>query len=145
MPGCVLNVSGDDFRVDAFLADSNLRPYRVHHRGAISRRSKRFTDSGLSLDVSSADGNLDAEVTDAISFLSTYEAELQRLRDFPGVTDMRLDFGYYCRDVAAQFDYLPPDLLARAGKLGIGIELSLYAAPQPQSTVASSETGTSDC
>ncbi len=49
-----------------------------------------------------------------------------RLGCYPGVTDMRLDFGYYRRDVAAQFDYLPPDLLARAGKLGIGIELSLY-------------------
>ena len=136
MPGCVLHVSGDNFRVDAFLADSNLRPYRVHHRGDIGRRSQRFTGSGISLDVSSADGDLDAEVSDAITFLSTHEAELQRLRDFPGVTDMRLDFGYYCRDVAAQFDYLPPDLLARAGKLGLGIELSLYAAPQSEPTVA---------
>ena len=135
MPGCVLRVSGDDFRVDAFLADSNFRPYHVHHRGDIARRSDRFIDSGISLDVSSADGDLDAEITDAIGFLSTHEAELQRLRDFPGVTDMRLDFGYYCRHVAAQFDYLPPDLLARAGKLGIGIELSLYAAPRPEPTV----------
>ena len=126
MPGCVLHVSGDDFRVDAFLTDSNLRPYRVHHRGDIGFRSRRFTDSGLSLDVSSADGDLHAEVKDTIVFLSTYEAELRRLHDFPGVTDMRLDFAYYRRDVLAQFDYLPPDLLARAGKLGIGIELSLY-------------------
>ncbi len=126
MPGCVLHVSGDDFRVDDFLADSNLRPYRVHHRGDIGFRSRRFTDSGLSLDGSSVDGDLHAEVKDAIGFLSTYEAELLRLHDFPGVTDMRLDFAYYRRDALAQFDYLPPDLLARAGKLGIGIELSLY-------------------
>jgi hypothetical protein len=89
MPGCVLHVSGDDFRVDAFLADSNLRPYRVHHRGDIARRSQHFTNSGLSLNVSSADGDLDAEIPDAIAFLSTHEAELPRLHDFPGVTDMR--------------------------------------------------------
>jgi hypothetical protein len=126
MPGCVLHVSGDEFRVDAFLADSNLQPYQVHHRGDIGFRSRRFTDSGLSLDVSTADGDLEAEITDAINFLATHEAELQRLHSFPGVTDMRLDFGYYQRDAAGQFDYLPPDLLVRAGKLGIGIELSLY-------------------
>src|SRR6185295_4997963 len=99
-------------------------------RGDIARRSQHLTDSGLSLDVSSADGDFDAEIAVAIAFLSIHEAELRRLRDFPGVTDVRLDFGYYRRDVAAQCDYLPPELLARAGKLGIGIELSLYAAPQ---------------
>ena len=134
MPGCVLHASGDDFRVDAFLADSGLQPYRMHHRGDMARGARRFTDSGLSLDVSSADGDLDAEIADAIRFLSTHEAELWRLHDFPGVTDMRLDFGYYRREVAAQFDYLPPDLLARAGRLGIGIELSLYPAPQSEPT-----------
>lgn len=136
MPGCVLHVSGDDFRVDAFLADSSIRPYRIHHRGDTARRLRLHTDSGFSLDVSSADGDLDAAVADAIGFLSTHNAELLRLHDFPGVTDMRLDFGYYHRDVVAQFDYLPPDLIARAGKLGIGIELSLYAAPKPEPTVA---------
>ena len=129
MPGCVLHVSGDDFRVDAFLADSNLRPYRVHHRGDIGRRSRRFTDSGLSLDISFADGDLEAEITDAIRFLSTHEAELQRLHDFPGVTDMRLDFGYDCRNVAVQCDYLPPDLLTRAGTLGIRSHRRLRASP----------------
>lgn len=112
--------------MDDFLAGSSLLPYRIHHRGDISRCSQQFPHSGLSLDVSSADGDFNAEVQDAIGFLSKYEAELQRLHDFPGVTDMRLDFGYYRRDVVAQFDYLPPELLARVGKLGFGIELSLY-------------------
>jgi len=127
MPGCVLRVSGAEFDVDAFLAHSTLLPYRVHRKGDLGHRSRRFTNSGLSLDVSSADA-LAAEITDAITFLSEHEAELQRLRDFHGVTNICLDFGHYLRDVAAQFDYLPPDLLFRAGSLGIGIELSLYAA-----------------
>jgi len=136
MPGCVLHVSGEDFQVDAFLADSELQPYRVYHRGEVRGRSEQHFDSGLSLDVSFADGDLKAEVADAIRFLSEHEAELQWLRNFPGVTDMRLDFGYYSRDVAAQFDYLPPELLARAGRLGIGIELSLYHASRSEPTVA---------
>jgi hypothetical protein len=129
MPGCVLHVSGDEFRVDAFLADSNLRPYQVYHRGDISRRSRRYIDSGLSLDVSSADGNLDAEITDAISFLSTHEAELQRLHDFPGVTDMRLDFGYYRRDVAAQFDYLPPNCSPAQASSTLGLNSLFIRRP----------------
>ncbi|MEQ1749374.1 MAG: hypothetical protein ABL974_08115 [Prosthecobacter sp.] len=128
MPGCILHVSGEDFQVDAFLANSNLRPYRVHHRGEIGHRSCPLIDSGLSLDVSSADGNsIKVQIVDAIAFLSTYAAELERLHDFPGVTSMLLDFGYYRRDVAAQIEYLPPELLLRAGTLGIGIKLSLYA------------------
>lgn len=135
MPGCVLHVSGEHFDVDAFLARSSLRPGRVHHRGEARRRAGVFADSGLSLDVSDADGQLAVEVGDAIRFLTEHEAELRRLQSFPGVADLRLDFGYYARESVAQFDYLPPELLVRAGSLGIGIELSLYHV-SPEPTVA---------
>jgi hypothetical protein len=128
MPGCVFHVSGEDFDVDAFLADSGLRPYRVHHRGEPSR-SGNYPHSGFSLDVSDVDGDLKAEIADATNFLSAHEDELLRLRGFAGVSDMRLDFGYYRREVVGQFDYLPPSLIALAGRCGIGIELSLYATP----------------
>ncbi len=130
MSGCVLHVSGEHFDVDAFLSRTSLRPYRVHHRGEARRRSGVFPDSGLSLDVSKADGQLSAKVSDVIRFLTEHETELRRLQSFPGVADLRLDFGYYAREAAAQFDYLPPELLARAGSLGI--ELSLYhVSPEP--------------
>ncbi len=132
MPGCVFHVSGVNFNADSFLAESDLRPYRVHRRGEIGRRSKQHSDSGFSLDVSDADGDLAAEIADAINFLSKHEAELTRLRSQAGVSDMRLDFGYYRRDVFLQCDYLPPELLARAGGLSIGIELSLYPIPKPE-------------
>ena len=135
MPGCVLHVSGEHFDVDTFLAQSSLRPYRIHHRGEARRRAGVFPDSGLSLNISDADGQLPEEVSDSIRFLTEHESELRRLQSFPGVTDLRLDFGYYAREVAAQFDYLPPELLTRAGSLGIGIELSLYHV-SPDSTVA---------
>jgi|SRR5581483_2679342 len=128
MPGCVLHVSGEDFDVDAFLEGSDLRASRVHHRGE-PNRAQTFPDSGFSLDVSDVDGDLKAEIADAIQFLYAHEADLLRLRGFAGVSDMRLDFGYYRRDVVGQFDYLPPSLIALAGRCGIGIELSLYATP----------------
>jgi len=62
-------------------------------------------------------------------FLRKHQSELSRLASFPGVDDRHLDFGYHHRDAAVQCDYLPPELLALAGSLGIGIELSLYPAP----------------
>jgi hypothetical protein len=40
---------------------------------------------------------------------------------------MRLDFACWQQDAYAQFRYFPPGLVAKAGALGIGIELSLYA------------------
>ena len=43
-----------------------------------------------------------------------------------GVEQLTLDFGIADREVAAQFDYFPPELLLAAGQLGIGIEISRY-------------------
>ena len=118
------------------MVGSTLEPYHVHRRGEIWRRTERFTHSGLRCDVSEAEGSLAAQAADAISFLSTHEAELERLRAFPGAEDLRLDFGYFRREVFVQNDYLPPELLLRAGRLGIGIELSLYPTPSPEPTAA---------
>jgi hypothetical protein len=83
--------------------------------------------SGFNLDVSVADGDLDAEVADALVFLSKHETELKRLRNSPSITGMCLDFGVCQRDAPAYFLRLPPELLSPAGQLGMEIELSLYA------------------
>jgi hypothetical protein len=135
MPGCFLHVSGKRFEVDQFLASSTLKPYRVHHLGepTIRRRSgELYDDAGFSVDVSEVDGDLSVEVQDAIAFLQRHDAELARLATIPEVSDRRLDFGYYRRDVFMQSEYLPPELLLLAGAHGIAIELSLY--PQPDET-----------
>jgi hypothetical protein len=133
MPGCVLHASGEQFAVDAFLAESSLAPYRVYHRGELIRRvtgrDRQREESALSLDASSADGDLEAECADVLQFLRTHASELARLAQFPGVTDIRLDFAYYHRKTFLQCDYLPPELLFLAGSLRIGIELSLYPSP----------------
>ena len=130
MPGCVFHVSGADFNPDEFLVGSSLRPYKVWHRGdRRTRKGKLCEHSGFSLDVSEIDGQLCGQREDAIVFLRKHQSELSRLASFPGVDDRHLDFGYHHRDAAVQCDYLPPELLALAGSLGIGIELSLYPAP----------------
>ena len=127
MPGCIFHVSGENFDVDAFLARSPFGPYRVAHRGEPKgRKSKRWPYSGFSVEVSKAYGDLAKQCEDVAAFLGEYHAEVSRLSAFPGVTDLRLDFGYERRDVAVQTDYLPPELLVLVGSLGIGIVLTLY-------------------
>ena len=132
MPGCVLRACGDDFDVDAFLSTSNLQPCAVYHRGEPRSRLKLHSENGFNIAVTEH-GKLKEDIPEAISFLSAHEAELLRLRNFSGVKDVCLDFGYERRDVVVQYDYLPSELLVLVGKLGLGIELSLYPAMDNES------------
>jgi hypothetical protein len=70
--------------------------------------------------------NSKRQIRDALKFLEVHKRELARLTRVLGVESITLDFGIADRNLAAQFEYFPPDLLLAAGKLGIGIEVSLY-------------------
>lgn len=126
MPGCVFRVKGEHFQVDEFLEDSDLQPYRVLHEGELICRLERAAFSEFHVDVSFANADPQKEIADAIAFLTENEAEIRRLSAFPGVVSMCLDFGYYCREVSHQIDYLPPELIEIAGRLGLGIQLSHF-------------------
>ena len=68
-----------------------------------------------------------------LNFLKKYEPQIQNLIRQYSIDDIRLDFPYECRldeQIFIQSDYLTPDLLYIAGKLGIGIELSHYAVSE---------------
>jgi hypothetical protein len=128
MAGCYFRTTGKKFDVDTFLMGSSLDPDSVYHEGepaGLKGKVRRFT--GFSVVVSDTWGDLQAQVPDAIAFLRENELELARLANYPGVSEMRLDFPYQRRDGAAvQSDSLPPELLVLAGALGITIELTLY-------------------
>lgn len=145
MPGCVLRVSGKNLDIDALLASISLVPCHVERKGQPRfERSKRIaTYSGFNVSTSDAPGtDVPSQVRDTVAFLQTNREDLQQVMHFPGVEDARLDFGIACRlgdEVAAQFDYYPPDLLRLAGELGLGIEISLYPImPEDQEQVLSS-------
>jgi hypothetical protein len=129
---CVLRASGSDFSVDRFLEGSELISCTVYLKGeqrspASKSRGNVNKSSGLRIDVSEAAfDDVQGQIRDAVSFLKRNEAELRRLCKFPGVEGVTLDFGIAMRDVIAQYDYFPPELLYLAGSLGIGIELSQY-------------------
>lgn len=128
----VLRVSGLAFDPDRFCVGSDLRPCKIYRRGepvfpASQPEGRRNDSSGMNVIVSEAGfAELPLQIEEATAFLEAHREELARLRDFPGVEAMTLDFGIARRDVVVQCDYLPPELLRAAGELGIGIELSQY-------------------
>ena len=62
----------------------------------------------------------------AHTFLQLNRDELLRLKTFEGVEDLRLDFGVVWRNGFVQSQYLTPKLVALAGELEIGLEISMY-------------------
>src|SRR5687767_9073790 len=128
MAGCYFRASGDEFDVDSFLIGSSLDVDEVYHKGkrkGPKGKAERFT--GFSVWVSEDSLSLKTQIPQVIAFLHENEGELSRLAEYPGVTELLLDFAYERRAGAAiQSDKLPPELLTLAGGLGITIELTLY-------------------
>jgi hypothetical protein len=127
---CVLRARGSSFAVDEFLAASSLRPITVFHRGQKqSSKSRPMPASGFHADVSAADfSNLQGQIADAVQFVEQNRGELARLVGFPGVEDVSVDFGIEERDVPAQSERFPPNLLRAMGSLGISLAFTLYPA-----------------
>jgi hypothetical protein len=131
---CVLRVSSGHDSLSAFLAAERLpyyescdksdpQPYGRH-------KGKPFGHAGFKSAVSDKKwSDLPGQIRDVLRFLRRHRNALAALRTKYKVTDMRLDFPNQLRigtRVAAQFDYFPPELILLAGKLGIGIQMSLY-------------------
>lgn len=127
---CVLRASGSNFAVDDFLASSSLQPLTVFHRGEKqSPRSRSMTASGFYADVSAADfSDLQGQIGDAIQFCELNRNELVRLVGFPGVENVSADFGIQERDVPAQCERFPANLLSILGNLGICLQFTLYGS-----------------
>ena len=131
---CVLRVSGKHFDARAYARRSRLPIASVHVRGEprlprTRPKGEKYDSSGVTIDVSGAGvENLKRQIRDAIKFLAEQRSLLRGLRRVAGVETLTLDFGVADRAVAAQFDYFPPELIAAAGSLGIGFEISRYHA-----------------
>ena len=127
---CVLRAAGRDFDIDSFLNSSALKALVVYHRG-----EQQFPDapihlmeqSGMNISVSEREfSNLAGQIEDATRFLSENASELERLRAFPGVERLELDFPIVDRDAPVQTDLFPADLLLRMGNLKIALRVSRY-------------------
>ena len=127
MPGCVLRASGDDFQPHDFLKDSGFVPCNVFRKGERKAEARVWDSSGFTVVASeAAGGDFAGQIRDAVEFLRRHQEELARLMKCGGLEDARLDFGVSRQNGFLQSSYLPPELLALAGALGIGIEISTY-------------------
>jgi hypothetical protein len=150
MPGCVLHILGEESAPQDILAGLSLRPYSVFRKGDRQfpenpKSTKSFALGGFKCAVSSADGDLKAEIKDTIAFLKEHRSDLALLKSIGTITARYLDFGYYCRlddQIMVQCEHLPPELLRLCGTLEIGIELSLYPKPlDPRGDTNDSQAG----
>ena len=131
---CVLRIDGEDLDADALVRVTSLSIYRVDRKGetGLLRSRGPHKRSAVHIDVSDAPfSDLSQQIADAVAFLDRNADAIAAAARFPGVQDARLDFGVEAKDVAIDSNYLPPDLLRRAGELGVGIELSMYPPAGP--------------
>jgi hypothetical protein len=128
----VLRAFGADFDVDAFLAGCTLPVCAVKRRGepvfpASQPDGRQHKQSAVHVSVSDADfGEFPRQVEEATAFLRAEPDQVRRLCEWPGVEGVTLDFGIAWRDVAAQSDHLPAELVRLAGALGLALEVSHY-------------------
>ena len=116
MPGCALRASGGE----AFVPGNHVALFPVAN---ISPEAPV-----LIVPVSDCDGgDLPGQVRDAVKFLATHERAIMSLLSGPGVS-ASLDFGVWSKDTWCQSTVFPPELVAAAGAIGLGLEVSMYAS-----------------
>jgi hypothetical protein len=130
---CVLRASGRKFDVDRFLKRSSWKPLAVFRRGEPRGLTvkKKNVESSFNLNVSDASWlNLPAQIRDAKKFIEKNKNELRRLKRFPGVEGIVLDFpleNRISKDFPACFLSFPEAFVQLAAAAGLSLELSIYA------------------
>ncbi len=124
---CVLRAYGKRFDVERFCSRTSLPVCAVSIKGeprfTSKPRGRKRLRSGFSVDVSDADfGRLKKQIADAVRFLRRYRREILRLRRFPGVELMSLDFGIEQTEAYVFSENIPAQLAKLAGELGLDIE-----------------------
>jgi hypothetical protein len=125
MLGAYFMAQGARFRVDDFLKSWTGKIDSVSHRGEASRLpGRRVACSGFSVTFNKEFGKLSGQIRDAQRFLQNNHANICRLIDYPGVTDVRLVFTY--SPSRTRVEYLPPKLIQLAASLHLAVAISVY-------------------
>ena len=72
---------------------------------------------------------LNQQLQEALAFLDRHHAELRSVRKV-GMDNMLLDLGVQVGDKMQQAQYLPPELIAALGRLGMGLVFSVVQLPR---------------
>jgi hypothetical protein len=116
----------------SFALSTSLPILSVFDKGEVRRKrqNKPLEHYQVSFDVSDKDWDqLKLQIVDAINFLESNFNALSKLKESHNVFDAYLDFPYssrLCDGIVNQNDHLPKELISVAGRLNLGIEMSLY-------------------
>jgi hypothetical protein len=129
---CVLKVYSDSMSFEDYAHSTNLPLASCHVKGQVRRKStgELHKVHRISFSVSDKDWNdFKGQVADAIKFLALHELELHALLGSHDGMNAYLDFPLYSRlssEIVNQNDHLPRELIALAGRIGLGIEMAIY-------------------
>ena len=128
MGACVFVASGLRFDVDGYLRTSPFKPASVFRKGEIpGKESTARPDSGFVVVVS--EGPVAELVESAMRFLASHEGDFQTMRQ-RGVDNLLLDVGVERTGKIQESRYLPPELIARMGELGLELIFSTVQLPR---------------
>jgi hypothetical protein len=137
---CILRVSGSDLIPADLLRGSSLAVDRQWNKGEPRRArgpaSTQFQkDGGFTVVLSEADGDeVPAQIADALVYLSANAGELEPILSHRSIEARYIDFAWWfpvnADGPAAQVCRFPVELLALCSKLGLGLEVSVYATAE---------------
>ena len=137
---CMLRAWGRAFDVDQCLSKLKLGATKVYRRGEPRFNTRpngaRQRFSGFNAVVSGAEmDHLARQFREAERYLLAHSRVLRKLRHWPGVEGVDLDFGVEWKaDTVVQSSRIPETLVAAAGRLGVALEITMYPCSAPDSS-----------
>ena len=130
---CILKVYSETSSFKEFAKSSPIPVYSVFDKGEFRNKSETRKAINYTISFVASDRDWDEfpeQVKDTIIFLETNGAALEALLSTHEIKGAYLDFPIYSRlndHIVNQNDHLPSKLVSLAGKLNLGIEMSMYA------------------
>ena len=133
MDTCLLRVLGDEFDPREFLRTTELIPSSVFRKGEqIPGPRKIEPTSGFNCEVGI--GSFAEQIEMACRFIELHKVVLTGISTNRTVEEFLIEFGYECRlndeSVIIQRDLLPAKFISLAGRVGIGVCLTMSKAMQ---------------
>lgn len=139
---CILRVSGSQLVPSVLLRGSPLAIDRQWNKGEPRRprgpaAAMLQEYGGFTIVLSEADGDqVPGQIDDALAYLSANTTHLEPILAHESVESRYIDFAWWfpvdADGPAAQFCRFPVELLALCSRLGLGLEVSVYASAEEE-------------
>ena len=127
---CVLKIYSDTNSFKAFSKNTEIPVYSCLDKGEVLTSKRLCEKYRISFGVSDREwDDFEGQISDTVSFLEKYYAQIQELFATHSITDAFLDFPLWSRlgeNIVNQNDYIPRELIKLAGELNIGICMAIY-------------------